>query len=235
MGEQIEFLWRHLPHFLIGFPSQRPGGLLLSVLLAAVAFAVGAVVAVPIGLGHHARFGLVRFLARRWVGLFRGIPLLVLLVLIHQFVGAGRVPGIETSTLGSAFLALALYSSAYVGDIVTAGVSAVPQQLLDDARLLGAGRATLTRTVTLPYSLRVMRPALTTQAITIFKDSSVVVILGVADLTTTARIALGGDVGNAPFWVSTYLFVGFLYFVVAFGLARIVRRFEVRQDGRAIL
>lgn len=228
MAEQLEFLWRHLPHFLFGFPSQRPGGLLLSVLLTLAAFAVGAAMALPIGLGHHARFGPIRFIARRWIGIIRGIPLLVLLVLIHQVLGAGRVPGIETTALGSAFVTLALYSSAYVGDIVTAGVSAVPQQLLDDARLLGAGRSTLTRTVTLPYSLRVMRPALTTQAITIFKDSSVVVILGVADLTTTARIALGGDVTNAPFWVSTYLFVGFLYFIVAFGLARLVRRFEVR-------
>lgn len=231
MAEQLEFLWRNLPNFLVGFPSQRPGGLLLSVLLTFAAFAVGAAIALPIGLGHHAHSRVVRFVARGWVGVIRGIPLLVLLVLIHQFLGAGRVPGIETSALGSAFVALALYSSAYVADIVTAGVGAVPQQLLDDARLLGAGRSALTRTVTLPYSLRVMRPALTTQAITIFKDSSVVVILGVADLTTTARIALGGDVTNAPFWVSTYLFVGLLYFVVAFGLARLVRRYEQQQPA----
>lgn len=229
MAEQLEFLWRHLPNFLVGFPSQRPGGLLLSVLLTLAAFAVGATIALPVGLGHHARFAPIRLLARVWVAVIRGVPLLVLLVLIHQVVGAGRIPGIETSALGSAFITLVLYSSAYVGDIVTAGVSSVPQQLLDDARLLGAGRATLTRTVTLPYSLRVMRPAITTQAITIFKDSSVVVILGVADLTTTARIVLGSDTTNAPFWVSTYLFVGFLYFVVAFGLARVVRRYEFRR------
>lgn len=69
-----------------------------------------------------------------------------------------------------------------------------------------------------------MRPALTTQAITIFKDSSVVVVLGVSDLTTNARIALGGDVTNAPYWVATYLLVGFLYWCVAFGLARFAER-----------
>ena len=61
------------------------------------------------------------------------------------------------------------------------------------------------------------------RAITIFKDSSVVVVLGVADLTTTARIALGSDITNAPFWVATYLTVGLLYWIVAYGLARAAR------------
>ena len=81
----------------------------------------------------------------------------------------------------------------------------------------------MVRTITVPYALRVMRPALVTQAITIFKDSSVVVVLGVVDLTTTARIALGSDIANAPFWVATYLTVGALYWVVAFSLAKAVR------------
>jgi len=224
MSDQFEFLWRHLPDFLIGFPTQRPGGLLMSILLTAAALVVGGLMALPLGLLHHARFGPIRFATRRWVGIIRGVPLLVLLVLLHQFLGAGRVPGIETSVLGSALVALSLYASAYVAEIVTAGISAVPQQLIDDARLLGAGRLTLARTITLPYALRVMRPALLTQAITIFKDSSVVVILGVVDLTTTARIALGSDVANAPYWVTTYLFVGFLYFIVAFGASQMTHR-----------
>ena len=110
--------------------------------------------------------------------------------------------------------------------MVRAGIAAVPQQLRDDARLLGARRTTVVATVTLPYCLRTMRPALVTQAITVFKDSSVVVVLGVSDLTTNARIALGGNVANTPYWVATYLLVGALYWAVAFTLARYAARRE---------
>ena len=115
-----------------------------------------------------------------------------------------------------------LYTSAYQGDVIRAGIASVPTSQIDDARMLGASSIRLLFTLLLPTSFRVMRPALVTQAITVFKDSSVVVVLGVADLTTNARIALGGDVGNAPFWVATYLLVGAIYFSVAWSAGRLV-------------
>ena len=71
-----------------------------------------------------------------------------------------------------------------------------------------------------------MRPSFAGQAISLFKDTSVVVILGVAELMTVARIVLGSDVGNAPYWVSLFLLVGFFYFVVAFTLSRLSLRWE---------
>ncbi len=224
MSDQLEFLWRQLPNLLWGFPNSRPGGLLLSVLLSAGAIAVGLVLAVGLGFMLHSRFGAVRFVAGRMIWVIRGIPLIVLLVLSFQFLGTGAVFGISFSAFWTAAATLTLYAAAYQADIIGAGIGAVPQQLRDDARLLGASPTTVARTITLPYCLRTMRPALTTQAITIFKDSSVVVVLGVSDLTTNARIALGGDVSNTPYWVATYLLVGFLYWCVAFGIARAVER-----------
>lgn len=225
---QIEFLLRQLPNLLIGFPGNRPGGLLLSVILAAVGIAVGMVVAVVIGSAQLSSIGLVRRSARLYVQIIRGIPLLVLLLLVHQVLGRGPLPGLETTAFRSALVTLVLYSSAYQADIVRAGLRAVPPQLAEEARLLGSSPFTVYRTVKLPYALRVMQPALTGQGITVFKDSSVVVVLGVAELTTTARIALGGEVGNAPFWVATYLTVGGLYLIVALGLSRLAEHSERR-------
>lgn len=190
-------------------------------ILTAVALIAGFVIAVPVGLAHHSRFTIVRTIARAYVWVIRGIPLIVWLILAHQFLAGGRVLGVSTSALGSAIVVLTFYASAYFADVVDAGVIALPQQYLDDARLLGASNRSLVRTVTLPYVVTVMRPAFATQAITVFKDSSVVVVLGVTELTTNARIALGSDVANAPYWVTTYLVVGVLYFLVAFGAARL--------------
>ncbi|MCP5011156.1 MAG: ABC transporter permease subunit, partial [Aestuariibacter sp.] len=126
----------------------------------------------------------------------------------------------------SALLTLILYSSAYQAEIVRAGLQAVPATMVDAARLLGSRPAQLYRFIKLRYAIHVMLPALTGQAISLFKDTSVVVILGVAELMTVARIALGSDIGNTPFWVSLYLLVGLLYFVVAFSLSRGAHRWE---------
>ena len=229
MADQLEFLWRNAPNLLVGFPNHRPGGLLLSVLLTASSLLVGLIIAIFVGGAQTSRLVPVRWLANGYSRIIRGIPLLLLLLLVHQMLSTGRL-GVETSSLTSAFVTLVLYASAYQADIIASGVRSVPQLLIDDARPMGASPSRSHFAVSLPYGLRVMRPALLTQAITVFKDSSVVVVLGVADLTTTARIALGADVENAPYWLATYLAVGFLYFAVALSLSRLVHRFD---DGRS--
>ena len=228
VSEQADFILENLPNLLIGFPGHRPGGLLMSVLLAAVGITIGFAVAVLIASALSARFRAIRWLAAGYVQVFRGVPLILLLLIVHQLLGGTSVLGLLSTPLLSAFIALVLYSSSYQADIIYAGLRAVPTNLVDDARLLGSARWHVFGHVKLPYSLRVMQPALTGQGITLFKDTSVVVILGVADLTTNARIALGSDVTNAPHWVATYLTVGLLYFAVAFGVSRLGRRGERR-------
>ena len=173
---------------------------------------------------------LPRLVARTYVRVVRGVPLLLLLLLVHQVLGTGSW-GFTTTSLQSALITLVLYASAYQADILESGLRSVPVQLVDDARLLGARPTQVAIDVRVPYAVRVTRPALLTQAITVFKDSSVVVVLGVADLTTTARIALGSDVSNAPHWVAVYLAVGALYFAVAFGLSRVVNIYERSAGG----
>lgn len=233
--DQLEFLLRQLPNLLIGFPGNRPGGLALSLVLATVGIGIGMVVALVVGSAQLSSIGTVRRIARLYVQVIRGVPLLVLLLLVNQFLATGRLFGLETSTLESAFVTLVLYSSAYQADIIRTGLRSVPTQLVDDARLLGHRPIGIYGRVRLPYALRVMQPALTGQAITVFKDTSVVVVLGVAELTTTARIALGGDVSNAPFWVATYLTVGALYLVVALGLSRLAERAGRRHRRTGLL
>jgi His/Glu/Gln/Arg/opine family amino acid ABC transporter permease subunit len=227
MLDYLTFLLEKLPNLLIGFPGQRPGGLLLSLLLALVAIALGFAIAIIISSGYESSWRLVHWSTRLYVEIFRGLPLILLLVLVHQVVGSPRF-GIDLSPRASALIALALYSSAYQAEIVRAGVRSVPQQLVESARLMGSTPWQIYRLVKLRYTFRVMIPAFTGQAISLFKDTSVVIIIGVAELMTAARIALGNDVANAPYWVGIYLLAGFLYFCVAFGLSQLAQRWERR-------
>jgi ABC-type amino acid transport system permease subunit len=229
MWHELEFVIDHLPELLVGFPGHRPGGLLMSVLLAAAGLGLGAAIAVGLALLYDARWSGPRLAAKAVVYVGRGVPLILLLLLVHQLSGTGATP------VQSAVVTLALYSAAYQAGIIHAGLRSVPPQLVDDARVLGYSPARALVAVRLPYALRVMQPALTGQAITVFKDSSVVVVLGVADLTTTARVVLGADVENAPHWVATYLAVGLLYLAVAVGVARLAARAERRVQRSGLL
>jgi general L-amino acid transport system permease protein len=226
MSDQIAFLLHNLLNLLIGFPGQRPGGLLLSLFLAVVAIALGFLIAILLGTVYQSKRRPLRWLVQLYVQVFRGLPLILLLLLVHQVLGYGRELGLQRSALTSALVALTLYSSAYQAEIVRAGLRAVPQRLTEAATLMGSSPRQTYWRIQLRYSWHVMLPAFTGQAISLFKDTSVVIIIGVADLMTTARIALGSDVGNAPYWVALYLVVGLFYFVVAFSVSQLAQRRE---------
>jgi general L-amino acid transport system permease protein len=223
---ELDFLLRNIPNLVFGFPGHRPGGLLMSILLATVAVALGFVMAVVLGSAHESRQRPLRQVANATIQIFRGIPLILLLLIVHQFLGIGRRMGLQLTPLVSALVALILYSGAYQAEIVRAGLQAVPEPLVDSARLLGSSRRQVYRLIKLRYALFVMLPAFTGQAISLFKDTSVVLILGVAELMTVARFVLGSDVGNTPYWVSLFLLVGFFYWLVAFVLSSLAQRME---------
>lgn len=232
MSDQLDFLVRNLGNFLFGVPNNRPGGLLMSLLLSVGGLIAGLLLAVAVAGGLSSRLWPVRAAVRLYARTIRGIPLVLLLLIVHRLLISVLDFRASTTSLLAALVALILYSSAYQADIIESGLRAVPSAVMEDALLLGASRRRTYLTATLPYGLRIMGPALLSQAITLFKDSSVVVILGVADLTTTARIVLGSDVSNAPYWVATYLTVGVLYFAVAFVAARAAERLH-RSIGRS--
>jgi len=234
MADQLAFVLENLPNLLFGFPGQRPGGLTLSILLAIVAVGLGFVIANLIGNGAESRWRPVRWFCRLYVELFRGIPLLLLLLLVYQVAGGLRF-GQGITPRGAALIALTLYSAAYQAEIVRAGLRSVPVELVESARTIGSSPWHAHRRVKLRYAVRVMAPAFTGQAISLFKDTSVVVILGVAELMTVARVTLGSDVTNAPYWVSLYMAVGLLYFIVAFSLSRLAQRWERRTEHGALV
>jgi len=234
MSQHLQFLWQNLPNLLIGFPQQRPGGLLLSVGLALVSLGFGFLMATLVGSGRASPHRFWRWPAMLYIEVFRGLPLILLLFLIHQGLG-GRRFGLDLSPYQSALIALTLYTSAYQSEIIRAGLQAVPQQLVDSARLVGGSTWRIYWQIKLRYTLKIMVPAFTGQAISLFKDTSVVVVLGVSELMTVARTTLGADIRNAPYWVTIYLAVGVLYLSVAVIISNLAKRFEKKQASQDLV
>lgn len=130
MGDHLSFLVEKLPVLLFGFPGQRPGGLLLSFILAALAVAAGFCLAVPVSSAGRSGWRPLRWCAIAYVDFFRGLPLILLLVLVHQGLGGVRF-GLNWGPRVSALVALALYSSAYQAEILRAGLATVPLELVE--------------------------------------------------------------------------------------------------------
>ncbi len=225
MNDHLIFLWQHLPNLLIGFPQNRPGGLLLSIWLAIISLALGFLIAIFVGSGRASQHQVVRWSCSGYIEIFRGLPLILLLLLVHQGLGGHRF-GLDLSPYQSAIIALTLYTSAYQAEIIRSGLQTVPPQIVDSAKLVGASAWQIHWQLKMRYVLRTMIPAFTGQAISLFKDTSVVLVLAVGELLTVARIVLGSDVTNTPYWVSLYLLVGLFYLVVALIVSNIAKRWE---------
>jgi len=234
MNDHLLFLWQNLPNLLIGFPQNRPGGLLLSIWLAVVSLVLGFLIAVGVGSGRANPNKLLRWLCAGYIELFRGLPLILLLFLIHQGIG-GRRFGLDLSPYQSALIALTLYTSAYQAEIIRAGLQTVPPQLVDSAKLVGASTWRIYWQIKLRYVFRTMTPAFTGQAISLFKDTSVVVVLAVGELLTVARITLGSDITNAAYWVSLYILVGLFYLSVAVIASTIGKRWEKKYTTQDLV
>jgi general L-amino acid transport system permease protein len=129
-------------------------------------------------------------------------------------------------------IALILFSAAYLAETIRAGLQALPRGQLEASAALGLGRWQATRLVVLPQALRLVVPPLVGSLVSTIKDTSLVVIVSLYDLTGALRLAIG-DPAWRGFHIEGYLFVGAVYFILCYSLSRYARWLERRLRDRA--
>jgi polar amino acid transport system permease protein len=175
----------------------------------AIAFVLG----LPLALALRSKFRPVVFAARIYVEFMRGSPLVILLFLAYY---GGPSVGILLSAMTVGIAGLGLYGAAYVAEIYRAGLNAVPRGELEAAEMLGLTRGQIFADIQIPRAARLILPPLTGQAIALFKESAVLSVITVPELTKTA-----GEIGNITFAVvAPYLTAALLYWICVEGLAR---------------
>ena len=183
--------------------------------------------AVPLGLGlallrlYGARP--LRLAAHWYVELFRGTPVLLQLYLLYY----GLAPVIHLSALTAAILGLGLNYGAYEAEVHRAALGALPPGQAEAAAALGLSRAQSLRLVLLPQALRTALPAMTNDLIALLKDSSLVSVITVVELTKQMTITAV----DVRAWGLPGLFCALLYFAMSYPLGRLALRLEARLDG----
>ncbi|WP_328974930.1 amino acid ABC transporter permease [Streptomyces canus] len=195
-------------------------GLWATVLLSLAAIATGTLVGLLVAAVRTSRVPVLAQLARGYLEVFRGTPLLIQMLFIY--FGAAYLSGFAISVFGAALLALTLYQGAYIAEVFRAGIEAVPRGQWEASRVLGLSRTQTFGGVILPQTRAIVLPPLVGQYLSLIKDTSIAVVIGYVELVRQSQAVID-RVGDPT---TSYLAVAVLYFVICYPLSVLVRRME---------
>lgn len=196
-------------------------------------FLLGLVLGLVIAMMRLSSVAPYRWVAGVYIELFRGLPAL----LIFIFVGVAvplAFPGTEIpgGTYGKVAIGLGLVAAAYMAETIRAGIQAVPKGQLEAARSLGFSHARAMVSIVIPQAFRIVIPPLTNELVLLFKDSSLVLFLGVT-LQERELTKFGRDLASQSANSTPILVAGLCYLLVTVPLSFVVRRLEARSSKAA--
>jgi polar amino acid transport system permease protein len=204
-------------------------GIWLTLQITFVAFGIALVIGVILGLGRMSRSITLRNLSRTYVELIRGIPMLVLiftiaLVLVPEFAGLIGIDNSDVPQLWRGTIALAIVYAAYIAEIVRGGIQSIGAGQMEAGRSLGMSRGQTMRSIILPQAGRAMLPPLGNDLISMLKDSSLLSVLGILEITQLGRQYAAG---SFKFRESSLVLV-FIYLSLTVALSLLLRALESR-------
>jgi len=199
--------------------TSRWGGLPLTLALAVVGLALAFPLGVLLALGRTSHLPVVKAVSVVYIEAIRGVPLISILFMSSVMLPLFLPQGVTIDKLLRAQIGLILFAAAYLAEVVRGGLQAIPKGQYEAAAALGLGYWQRTRLITLPQALTLVIPPLVNTFIGFFKDTSLVIIIGLLDLLSTAKSALT-DPAWRGFYKEAYLFVGVIYFAFCYALSR---------------
>ena len=216
-------------------PTALWGGILVTVVVATIGMVASLPLGILLALGRRSEMPVVRLFAVIFIEFVRGVPLITVLfmasVMLPLFVPEHLAP----DKLVRALIGVALFASAYMAEVVRGGLVAVPRGQYEAARALGLSYWRMTGLVILPQALRVTLPNIVNTFIGLFKDTTLVFIVGIFDFLRTIEAARADPKWAAPTTTVTgYAFAALFYFVCCYGMSRYARNVEARltRSGR---
>ena len=201
-------------------PTDRWGGLPLTVMVATLSIVLAFPLAVVVALGRRSHMPAIRTLCVIYVELIRGVPLISVLFMASFLFPLFMPPGTNIDVLLRVLVGITLFSAAYMAEIVRGGLQAIPKGQQEAADTLGLSYWQAQRKIILPQALALVVPGIMNNFIAIFKDTSLITIVSLYELTGAMGLALDSDSDWRPFKLSAYMFITLIYFVFCFSMSR---------------
>jgi general L-amino acid transport system permease protein len=202
------------------------GGLPITLILATFGLAFAFPLAILVALGRRSReLPAVRILCVVFVELIRGVPLISVLFMASVMFPLFMPAGVNIDKLLRAQIAIILFAAAYLAEVIRSGLQALPRGQSEAADALGLNYWQMTGFIILPQALRLVIPPLVNTFIGFFKDTSLVLIIGLFDLLTMGKVALS-DPPWQSFSTEVYIVLGLIYIAFCFAMSRYSRGLE---------
>ena len=206
-------------------PQERWGGLPITLILATFGLAFAFPLAILVALGRRSKLPAIKALCVLYVELIRGVPLISLLFKASVMFPLFIPEGMNIDKLLRAQIAIILFAGAYLAEVVRGGLQALSKGQYEAAEALGLSYWQKTGLIILPQALRLVIPPLVNTFIGFFKDTSLVLIIGIFDLLTAGKTAI-----IEPMWqgfaVEVYVTIGLIYFVFCFAMSQYSAKLE---------
>lgn len=225
-------------YLLNSVDSRLWGGLFLTLVLSVVGIVASFPLGVLLALGRASTFPVVRIFCTAYIEIIRAVPLITILFMALFFLPLMLEPDrsvvgvsltgqswLELDVVLRAIVAITLFSSAYLAENVRGGLQSVPRGQVEAAQALGLGTPRILASIVLPQAIRAVVPSIVGQFISLFKDTSLVFIMGLTDLLEVA-----GIVTSQPAFIGrqaeSLLFVALIYWIIAFSMSQASQRLE---------
>ncbi|MEX0385955.1 amino acid ABC transporter permease [Spiribacter onubensis] len=217
-------------HFgLESVPTSRWGGLMLTLILAYVGILAALPIGILLALGRRSEMPVIRGICVVFIEFWRAVPLITILFMASVMLPLFLPDGVTFDKLLRALVGITLFQSAYMAEVVRGGLQAIPRGQYEAAEALGLGYWRRMRLIILPQALKIVIPGIANTVISLFKDTTLVLIIGLFDLLGAVKSTL-----SDPAWSSVmaegYLFVAFCFWVFCFGMSRYSHRLEKQLE-----
>lgn len=200
----------------------------ITIVLAFFAVLFGTILGLALTLLRRSNFKLISFIATAYVEFVRGTPLLVQIYIIY--IGFPKLIGMDMPDMSVGAVALALNSAAYISEIIRAGIDAVDRGQMEAARSLGMNQSLAMFNVVIPQAFKNILPALGNEFVSVIKESSMVSVIGVAELMYNAGVVRG----NTALGLEPVIVAAVIYFILTFTMTRALGYVERRMKASDI-
>ncbi|MBO8823166.1 ABC transporter permease subunit [Staphylococcus aureus] len=200
-------------------------GIKITILISLIGVALGSILGAFVALMKLSKIKIISWIASIYIEILRGTPMLVQVFIV--FFGITAALGLDISALVCGTIALVINSSAYIAEIIRAGINAVDKGQMEAARSLGLNYRQTMKSVIMPQAIKNILPALGNEFVTLIKESSIVSTIGVGEIMFNAQVVQG--ISFDPF--TPLIVAAALYFVLTFVLTRIMNMIEGRLNA----
>lgn len=202
------------------------GGLMLNLLLATCGITLSLPLGIALALGRRSQLPVVKMLCVAFIEVFRGVPLITLLFMSQVVVPLAFPQDFPLNSVFRAAIIITLFSAAYMAENVRGGLQALHPGQAEAARALGLHGWQITLLISLPQALRNVIPAIAGQFIGLFKDTSLVYIIGMLDVVEIGRAFILGNPEYLESARELFVFVGIVFWIFTYSMSYISRRVE---------